>query len=296
MPQAYLVVWCNAAGNRHVLLATKRVLGARFNGAPAVPTLLNGAGQACFPGGGIGVGETPRQAARREFLEETGIDILSPPAIALYNVQGNHLINSGAGAPPGNQYSTLYVQLANLLDLQNLSNAINVNIGANAPLDDELNTTQVVAEGAVNAMLGPIAGAANWYGPPRMVALNGAFQVRGAGAWHNIGPGFVLPARRAFVHAKLNAPHGWFQTMIANLNMAAAAAALAHGLIPGGPVLAVAPVLPPVAIGALAPVGPPGQIGPAIRRALMYGAVIALGAAVTINYLMPYLFPGDKQN
>ena len=293
MPQAYTVVWCNAAGARHVLLATKRFLGQRFGGAPSPATLLNGAGQACFPGGGVGPGETPRQAARREFQEETGVDILSPASIALYNVTDNNVTNSGAGGLPANQYSTLYVKVAALADLQNLSNAINVNIAANTPADDELQTTQVVVEAAVAAMLGPVAGVATWSNP-RLPGLAGAFRVRHAGAWHNIPAGFVPPHLRPWVAAKLNAPHGWFQSMMNRLPMVAAAVAAAHAPLPAGPAMGLPPVIAPAMAGGPPPVAAPGGIGPARRTAYTLAAIAALGVAVALNYVITYLYPSDK--
>ncbi|WP_404616356.1 hypothetical protein [Rhodanobacter hydrolyticus] len=192
------------------------------------------------------------------------------------------------------QYSTLYVKVATLLDLQNLSNAINVNILANTPLDDELQTTQVVAEAAVAGMLGPVPGAAAWYGPPRMAALAGAFRVRNAGAWHQIPAGFVLPIRRPFVTAKLNSPHGWFQDMVNRLAGVAAAVAVAHAPLPLGPVMGLAPVMPPPVGGGPPPVAPPGGLGTALKRACVLATVAAVGVAVALNYVIPYLYPSDK--
>ena len=50
-----------------------------FRGAPFVN----------FPGGGIEIGEAPMEALRREFREETGLEIR--PVRALYSSEGAHL-------------------------------------------------------------------------------------------------------------------------------------------------------------------------------------------------------------
>ena len=266
MPNAYAVVWCNHGGGRHVLLATKKFLGVRFGGLPAVATLLNGAGQACFPGGDIHMGETPAVAAHREFHEETGIDLSAAINIANYHVQHNHVI-AGVG------FSTLYIQVAGIADLNALSVAVNNNIANNTPLDDELANVQVVAEANVAGMLGvnpavPGPLPATWYNPARMPQLAGAFQLHDGVAWRQIGAGFVAPPLRALVTGKLTSPWNWHTTSVNNLAAAALAAA------------AVAPV----------PVAPVWNLGLG-RRQQLYLSLVVVGLAYSAMQLINYLYP-----
>lgn len=291
MPHAYALVWCNTPGGRHVLLATKRFTGSRFNGAPvAPPVLLHGAGQACFPGGAINPGEAPQAAAEREFREETGIDLANPAMVAHYHVNHTHLINRA-------NFSTLYIQLAALADLTQLAADINVNIGNNAPLDQEQDQVQVVAEVNVPALLGPnplIPAPGGWYGPPRMAQLAGAFRVHHAGAWHNIAAGFVPPHLRQMVTAELNAPFNWHTVSLADLHLAAAAAPLVVAALGGAPVLAVPPVLPPPLVGGPPPVAHGWHLGHARRQAVILTAVVAVGLAAAVR-LYQYLYPDPSQ-
>lgn len=311
MPSAYTVVWCNHAGNRHVLLATKNFLGTRFGGAPSPATLLNGAGQACFPGGDVHNGETDAQAGQREFLEETGIDMLAPINVANYNVVHNIAIT----AAPAHPFATFYIQVAALADLNQLAIDVNNNIAANIPVDEELQGVQVVAEAAVVGQLGPNAliPPGGWHAP-RMAQLAATFRVRGAippagVAWHQVAAAgvYVPPHQRPYqlnlqplVTAKLNSPHNWHAISVANLAAAAAAAALAAAALlaaavgPVGPVPVLAPIGPPVHVGAPLHVAPPGNIAGARRTVFILASLVAVGLAVTAKYWIPYFYPTDS--
>jgi len=290
MPNAYVVAWCNDAGGRHVLLATKRFTGSRFNGAPvAPPVLLHGAGQACFPGGRINGGEAAQAAAEREFLEETGINWANPLAVATYHVTHTHLINRAA-------FSTLYVQLAALADLNQLAVDINANIGNNTPLDQEQAQVQVVAEAGVAALLGPspLIPAGGWYAP-RMVQLAGVFRLHQAGAWHQIAAGFVAPPLRAMVTNELNAPFNWHATSVGDLHLAAAAAPVVAVVLAGGPVAILPPILPPPMVGAPPPVAHGWNLGYARQNMVLMTMIIAVGLAAAFRmYQLLYPDPSQK--
>lgn len=73
MAQVYAVVYDE---NGCVLMAFKKAKGAYFHGEETTPTTLNSAGQLVVPGGGLEFGESIADGSRREFLEETGVDIL----------------------------------------------------------------------------------------------------------------------------------------------------------------------------------------------------------------------------
>lgn len=278
MPYAYTVVWCDNAAARDVLLATKRFTASRFNGAAvAPPVLLHGAGQACFPGGRINPGEAPQVAADREFLEETGIDLTLPLTVATYHITHTHLINRP-------QFSTLYVKLAALADLNQLAADINLNIGANTPADQEHAQVQVMAEANVAAALGPspLIPPAGWYGPPRMAQLAGIFRVHQAGAWHQIAAGFVAPPLRAMVTNELNAPFNWHGLSIGDLHLAAAAAPVVAVVLGGGPMVMVPPVLPPPVVGGPVPVAHGWNLGIARRNLVLMTAILALGLSAAV--------------
>ncbi|BFI95350.1 MAG: hypothetical protein RSP_08600 [Rhodanobacter sp.] len=285
MPYAYTVVWCDNAAARQVLLATKHFTGSRFNGAAvAPPVLLHGAGQACFPGGQINAGEAPQAAAEREFLEETGIDLALPLTVATYHITNTHLINRPA-------FSTLYVKLAALADLNQLVNDINLNIGANTPLDQEHSQVQAIAEVNVAAALGPspLIPPAGWYGPPRMAQLAGIFRVHQGGAWHQIAAGFVAPPLRAMVANELNAAFNWHGQSIGDLHLAAAAVPVVAAVLGGGPPVIVPPVLPPPVIGPPLPVAQGWNLGVARRNLVLMTAFIALGlSAAMVMYQRLY--------
>lgn len=285
MPYAYALIWCNGGGGRHLLVATKRFTSTRFGGAPvAPPRLLHGAGQACFPGGQVNPGEAAQAAALREFLEETGVDLTTPAAVATYHVAHQHVI-AGAG------FSTLYVQLTALADLNQLAADINLNIGNNTPADQELAQVQVVAEAAAAALFGPspLIPVGGWYGPPRMAQLAGAFQVHHGHAWHAVAAGMVPPPIRQFVTNELNAAFNWHVAGVANLPVAAAAAPVVAAVLGGAPVVAVPPVLPPVVAGP-PPVVPGAHLGWARQHAYFLAAVVALGLAVAV-VMMRRIYP-----
>lgn len=277
MPSAYTVVWCDNGVARDVLLATKRFTGSRFNGAAVVPpVLLHGAGQACFPGGGINPGETPQAAAEREFLEETGVNLTLPLTVATYHITHTHLINRVG-------FSTLYVRLAAIADLNQLVNDINLNIAGNVPSDQEQAQVQAVAEANVVAMLGPspLIPPGGWYAP-RMAQLTGAFQVHQGGAWHQIAAGFVAPPLRAMVTNELNAPFNWHALSIADLHLAAAAVPVVAAVLGGGPAVIMPPVLPPPVIGPPVPVAHGWNLGIARQNLVLMTMMIALGLSVAI--------------
>jgi 8-oxo-dGTP pyrophosphatase MutT (NUDIX family) len=292
MPYAYAVVWTNGGGARHVLLATKRFTGSRFAGAPvAPPVLLHGAGQACFPGGLINVGEAAQAAALREFHEETGVDLAAPLAVAAYHVAHLHLINRVG-------YSTLYVQLAALADLNQLVADINANIALNVPLDQEQDQVQVVAEVNVAALLGPSAliPVAGWYPPPRMAQLVGAFSIHQVGVgWHGVAAGFVPPHLRVMVTNELNAPSNWHLAGVNDLHLAAAAALVVAAALVAGPVVVpVVPILLPAMVGGPLPIAAPGHLGQARQQAFFLMAVLAVGLAVALAMLR-HVYPDSSQ-
>jgi len=299
-----MVVWCHNGAGRDVLLAQKKFLGTRFGGAAApVAQLLNGAGQNCFPGGLINAGETDVAAAHREFLEETGINLQLPATIALYHVVHTHVL-------PQAGFSSVYVQVAAALNLAALAAAINGNIGANTPADDELLNVAVVAEGNVLAALGPNpaipAPPNNWCTPARMPQLALQFHfspnIAGGGVSNVPAAGtFVAPHLRGQVTVRLNDPFNWHQASINNLPVAAAAAVAAAAVLAAaaaGPVVvpAVAPVGAPPIVVPPAPVAPAWNLRDARRQAMILGAVLVVGLAVTVNQWMPYLYPdGNDQ-
>jgi 8-oxo-dGTP pyrophosphatase MutT (NUDIX family) len=306
MPYAYAVVWCNNGATRNVLLAQKRFLGTRFGGVAApIAQLLNGAGQNCFPGGVINPGEADAAAAYREFLEETGIDLQQPAAIGLYHVIHAHVIAHAPAQP----FSTLYVQVAAAADLAALAADINLNIAGNVPVDEEHLNVAVVAEANVLAALGPNpaipGGPQGWYTPARMAQLALPFRFTPVvGAATNVpgAPTFVLPHVRAQVTARLNDPFNWHQLSINNLPVAAAAAGAAAAAMAAAALAAAGPVAVPVLapVGGPAIIAPPGLVAPAWnlgfsrRQAMLLASVLAVGLAVTINQLMPYLYPQDN--
>lgn len=73
MAQVYAVVYDE---NGRVLMAFKKAKGEYFHGEKTTPTTLNSAGQLVVPGGGLEFGESIADGSRREFREETGVDIL----------------------------------------------------------------------------------------------------------------------------------------------------------------------------------------------------------------------------
>jgi 8-oxo-dGTP pyrophosphatase MutT (NUDIX family) len=75
--QAYLAVLAPAAPASwaQVLLAQKRVVNAWWGKRLQQPAPVNQAGQWALPGGKMNSTETPLAAARREFLEETGVEL-----------------------------------------------------------------------------------------------------------------------------------------------------------------------------------------------------------------------------
>jgi 8-oxo-dGTP pyrophosphatase MutT (NUDIX family) len=120
--QVYVIVWQKIGQHVAVLVAEKKVAGARFGGKITEPSILNYAGQWVFPGGKVEGGDTPEQAAYREFFEETG-HRLRWDVVA-------------AGYSPVDQYhGILYVQSSNI---QLMAAVINENLKGGKTLDDEL--------------------------------------------------------------------------------------------------------------------------------------------------------------
>jgi len=287
MPSAYTVVWCHNGVNRDVLLTRKRFTGARFNNvAIAMPQLLNGSGQEAFPGGDLNPGETAAAAGYREFLEETGIDLQLAATVAAYHIVHNHVVNHA----PAHAFSTLFVQVASPVDLAALALAVNNNIVANVPADQELEVATVVTEANVIGMLGPNAaipaGPAGWYGPPRMAQLNHQFRFSPVigGPPIQVAAGYVAPGIRAQVTARLNDPFNWHVLSINSLPTAVGAAAAAAAL-------ALAPVPAPAWPF---PVLPGWNLGLSRRQAQYLGALLALGTGVALHYLMQSLNPPDQ--
>lgn len=125
--QVYVVVWQWVGPHRMVLVGKKKVRGARFEGRPTLPSILNYAGQWVFPGGGKKTGERPQDAARREFFEETGHRLR-------WDVVGAHY------EQPDHRHGILYVQSANI---ELMATRINDNLLRGATQDDELECVRV---------------------------------------------------------------------------------------------------------------------------------------------------------
>lgn len=128
--QVYVVVWQKFGQSKRVLVAKKKVKGARFGGQATTPTILNYAGQWVFPGGKVENGETPEQAARREFFEETGHRLR-------WDVVGSrfHQVDRFHGI--------LYVESSNI---QLMAAQINENLKGNSTKDDELEGVDCFAD------------------------------------------------------------------------------------------------------------------------------------------------------
>jgi 8-oxo-dGTP pyrophosphatase MutT (NUDIX family) len=90
------------------------------------PSVLNYAGQWVFPGGKVEDLEMPEQAARREFLEETGHGLR-------WDVAAMNYVDFG-------QFGILYVQ-SSAIDI--MATRINEKLAANATTDDELERVAV---------------------------------------------------------------------------------------------------------------------------------------------------------
>ena len=63
--------------NLNVLLAKKKITGARFEGKKTNPTVLNYSGQEVFPGGDPKNAKDTTDGALKEFTEETGVNLNS---------------------------------------------------------------------------------------------------------------------------------------------------------------------------------------------------------------------------
>lgn len=134
--QVYVIVWQQSGTFKNVLVAMKKVRGARFGGqAINQPRILNYAGQWVFPGGRVENNQTPEQAAYREFFQETGIRLGWDVVTTQFNSFG--------------EYGILYVQSVNI---HLMAVRINDNLASDNTLDDELQHVVVLQASHVYAL------------------------------------------------------------------------------------------------------------------------------------------------
>ncbi|ACF51799.1 NUDIX domain-containing protein [Stenotrophomonas maltophilia] len=148
-----MAVWPIAGLQARVNAALERIR----NWAGTRPaTLVNQAGQWALPGGRMGDAEAAEDAARREFLEETGIVLGAPFAMAFHTLFQT--------APQGPQFYLVCFDIPADQDIAELATNINVNLmarptwlnrpTAGAVVDWELDIVSTVAQNELSAYLG----------------------------------------------------------------------------------------------------------------------------------------------
>lgn len=192
MPSAYLLVYyIDPAGDRHVLLGHKNIIGVRLNGVRSRDQMIwNNAGQWAIPGGRAKSREAPAVAAMREFAEETAIDFRDPAVLAMYSGGFVPSTHRGAG------FSVTYVRIVPGM-AATLAGAITTNITNARPLDDELHEVRWFAKPDAAGQFGyaPIP-------PP-------------AGTW--LETQYNAATDPAVRDNKMRGPFDWFQEGLINL-------------------------------------------------------------------------------
>jgi 8-oxo-dGTP pyrophosphatase MutT (NUDIX family) len=216
-----------------VVLAHKKIYGRRLNGAPHEPLVWNGCGQLVIPGGQKTAPEQPRDAALREFYEETGLDFRVAETRGYCQVRGGPLTRLY-----GADFSVTYVRVTNA-DLTQARIAENIANGA--PHDDELQDVGIVEYPLPPPLAQPpplpVDGAGGTYWrigalappPTAMPAANPA-------RWRYTQYQMLDPSLRARAARKMAQPADWFIAAINDLPLVAELSLQQEQAAPGGAV------------------------------------------------------------
>lgn len=121
----------NSNSDPIVMIAQKQWYCTRRGGQPVnPPEILNGSGQYVFPGGKQDPNETAEEGAKREFKEETSIDL------DLQNYS-NKITGTHTEVDPQNNW-TLYILEMSFNDCKSLTYVVNGKLRQGTPTDEEL--------------------------------------------------------------------------------------------------------------------------------------------------------------
>ncbi len=189
--QCYHLPYMAGRAGADVVLAAKNIFGNRSHGRwQQAPIIWNNCGQLVIPGGRKDAIETPLRAAQREYFEETGVDFRDTAVRAAMMCIGEPVLKIFRPDPGG--YCCAYQMVSNASPLVG---AVNANIGAGVPADDELHDAGLAAG----------QHAVGLFGPPQLAG------------WRQAQFNLLPPNDQALAMQKMADPFDWFVRCVEHL-------------------------------------------------------------------------------